>query len=64
MNHSPSNPKGKMPRNKSTSKGSLPKLSQILRGNHTPQLLEKKKNKNRSRGGEGLMIQGQSKIIE
>lgn len=48
--------------NRSNSKGSLPKLSQILRGgNHTPQMIDKKRSKNR---GDGLMVQGKSKIIE
>ena len=45
--------------NKSISKGSLPKLSQILKGG-TPSLLEKKK---KYKGGDALMIQGKSKII-
>lgn len=48
--------------NNRSSKSSLPKLSQVLRSNHTPQLVEKKRNKNR--GGDGLMIQGKSKIIQ
>lgn len=46
--------------NKSISKGSLPKLSQILKGN-SPHLLDKRKNKYKA---DMLMVQGKSKIIE
>lgn len=63
MGNSPvhNRPKRNTAVNRSNSKGSLPKLSQILRSNHTPQLVEKKRGKNR--GGDGLMVQGKSKII-
>lgn len=47
---------------RSNSKGSLPKVSQILKGNapKSPSLLERRNKKSR---GDLLMIQGKSKII-
>jgi hypothetical protein len=62
MASSPSRPREKRATagNRSISKGSLPKLSQILKvGN--PSLLDKRR---KNKGGDGLMIQGKSKIIE
>lgn len=34
--------------NRSNSKGSLPKLNQLLRGNHSPQLLERKRKREKA----------------
>lgn len=62
MGNSPSRPREKRNTtgNKSVSKGSLPKLSQILKAGN-PSLLEKKR---KYKAGDALMIQGKSKIIE
>lgn len=66
MGNSPSNVREPQKRNRSinrnNSKSSLPQIRQIIRSSHSPQLLEKKRGRNR--GGDGLMIQGKSKIIE
>ena len=62
MGNSPGRPREKRNTtgNKSISKGSLPKLSQILKSGNQGLLDKKRKYK----GGDALMIQGKSKIIE
>ena len=66
LGNSPSNVREPQKRTKSikrnNSKSSLPQIRQIIRSSHSPQLLQKKKGRNK--GGDGLMIQGKSKIIE
>lgn len=62
VNNSPDVPrKRNKTGNNSLGKGSLPKINQLLKLVQNPMLENKKRNRSK---GEGLMVEGKSKIIE